>query len=267
MSHLIREYEIFEAARSNDVKTVRELLDAGVDINIQDFDHLQTPLHIACAHGAKAVVELLVKRGADLSVRDCNEMTPLHHLVMNKFDVLAIWLVHNGADIYQKDRKGFSALDYGLPSTQRELRIAAGEIPDEKAKNQEVKAPQLYLNPARHADTSALASRRVEVRVRLENGSYKTLRIGPDVTCGQLIKLAAEKFNIPPQYAPHAILLESKQGVVRSLGSSQNAFEIRSHWPHIITTNGNETLEKCFFLLRCSAGAPENVKQFYATLK
>ena len=74
------------------------------------------------------VVELLVKRGADMSMRDCNEMSPLHLLVQNKLDVLAVWLVHNGADIYQKDRKLFSPLDYGLPSTQRELRLAAGEI-------------------------------------------------------------------------------------------------------------------------------------------
>jgi len=267
MSHLIHDFEIFEAARNNDAKRVRELLDAGVDINVQDFDRRQTPLHLACAHGAKAVVELLVKRGADLGVRDCNELTPLHHLVMNKFDVLAIWLVHNGADIHQKDRKLFSPLDYGLPSTQRELRIAAGELQSDKDQKQEIKAPQLYRSPTFHVDKTLMNSRRMEVRVRLENGSYKTLRIGPDVTCGALIQMAAEKFNIPAQYASSAILFECKQGVERSVGPSVNAFELRSHWPHIITTNGNETLEQCYFILRCSAGAPANVKEFYAKLQ
>jgi len=171
MAHLVHDFEIFDAARNNDVKKVRELLDAGVDINIHDFDRQQTPLHLACANGAKAVVELLVKRGADLSVRDCNEMSPLHLLVQNKLDVLAVWLVHNGADIYQKDRKLFSPLDYGLPSTQRELRIAAGEIlgsqtPGQKEQG-EVKAPQLYKNPSRpRLDPSANVSQRTfEVRV------------------------------------------------------------------------------------------------------
>jgi len=268
MTHLVHDYEIFDAARANDVKKVRELLDAGVDINIQDFDRRQTPLHLACAHGAKAVVELLVKRGADMGVRDCNEMTPLHHLVLNKFDVLAIWLVHNGADIYQKDRKLFSPLDYGLPSTQRALRIAAGEIVgDDKVKPEEIKAPQLYRNPSIHIDKTAVNSRRLEVRVRLDNGSYKTIRIGQDCTCKTLIQLATEKFNIPPQHAQHAILFECKQGTERTLSSTVNAFDLRLHWPHIITANGNETLEKCYFILRCSAGAPDSAKDFFAKLK
>ena len=214
-------------------------------------------------------------------MRDCNEMTPLHLLVMNKFDVLAIWLVHNGADINLKDRKMFSAVDYGLPSTQRELRIAAGEISGlhrivlfvcvtelspllccfcflfmitaaptgKKDEKQEAKVPQLYRSPSRKMDTSLMDSRRVEVRVHVDNGSYKTVRIGPTVTCGQLIQMACEKFNIPPLYASCAILFESKQGVERSVSASLNAFELRSHWPHIITANGNETSEQCFFVV------------------
>ena len=86
-----------------------------------------SPLVCACWK-KKKVVELLVKRGADLNVKDGNETTPLHHLVKNKFDVLAMWLVHCGADIHIKDRKMFSPLDYALPSTQHNLRVAAGEI-------------------------------------------------------------------------------------------------------------------------------------------
>ena len=200
-----------------------------------------------------------MKRGADLSVRDCNEMSPLHLLVQNKLDVLAIWLVHNGADIYQKDRKLFSPLDYGLPSTQRELRIAAGEIlgsstPGQKKEQGEVKAPQLYKNPSRpHLNASAVvAHRTIEVRVHVDNGSYKTCRVDSEANCGQLIAMATEKFNIPPQFAKNAILFESKQGVERSLRPGENVLNIRKQWPHIITSDGNGTAEQCFFIV-CQA--------------
>jgi len=274
MSHLVHDFEIFDAARNNDVKRVRELLDAGVDINVQDFDRRQTPLHLACANGAKAVVELLVKRGADMSVRDCNELSPLHLLVQNKLDVLAVWLVHMGADLYQKDRKLFSPLDYGLPSTQRELRLAAGEItagsatPGEKT-GPAVKAPQLYKHPSRrHEDRLASsAPQSVEVRVHLDNGSYKTVRVGPDVTCSQLVPMAAEKFNIPAQFAQHAILYENKQGAERLVRGGEHILDIRRKWPHIISSNGKETLDQCFFVLRASAGAPDATKEYFDRFK
>jgi ankyrin repeat protein len=71
-SDVFAEHEIFDAVGVNDVKRVRELLDCGVDINIQDFDKGWSPLHVAAARGAKQAMELLVQRGCDVNVQVSN---------------------------------------------------------------------------------------------------------------------------------------------------------------------------------------------------
>ena len=110
--------------------------------------------------------------------------------------------------------------------------------------------PQLYRSPrVATAPASPSVSRSAEVRVHLRNGSYKTVRVTPDMNCGTLAKLAAEKFNIDPQYAPYVNLYESKQGVERRVSLVENVFNLRQKWPHILASTGNATLEQCFFVV------------------
>ena len=63
--------------------------------------------------------------------------------------------------------------------------------------------------------------------MHLRNGSYKTVRVTPDMNCSTLAKLAAEKFNIDPQYVPYVSLFESKQGTERRVSAGENVFSIR----------------------------------------
>ena len=63
------EHELFDAVGINDVKRVRELLDCGIDINLQDHDKGWSPIHVAAARGSKQALELLVQRGADINVQ------------------------------------------------------------------------------------------------------------------------------------------------------------------------------------------------------
>jgi len=79
--------------------------------------------------------------------------------------------------------------------------------------------------------------------------------------------MAAEKFNIPPQFSRNAILFESKQGVERTLRPGENVLNIRKQWPHIITSDGDGTAEQCFFVLRASAGAPDATKEYFDRFK
>ena len=143
-------------------------------------------------------------------------------------------------------------------------------------------------------------TRSADLRVYLRNGSYKTVRVTPDTNCCTLAKLAAEKFNIDPQYAPYVNLYESKQGTERRVSAIENVFNLRQKWPHILASSGNVTLEQCFFVvcgskvssdfchflcvshpaavvllcachffdqIVCSSAAPDSVKDYFAQLR
>jgi cytohesin len=57
-----------------------------------------TPLHLASGH-SYAATKLLLERGADVSARDHNEMTPLHQAVYNNQTETVAILLNNGASI------------------------------------------------------------------------------------------------------------------------------------------------------------------------
>jgi ankyrin repeat protein len=74
---------------------------------------LYTPLRHAVSKGQLALSELLIKKGADIAIRDKFGVTPLH--VVAKTDRIAIaeLLISGSADINAKDtNSGFTPLDY-----------------------------------------------------------------------------------------------------------------------------------------------------------
>lgn len=100
---------------------VKELIDAGMDVNARDFDREDTALHMAAAKGQKEVIEILVANGANVNAQNNRGQTPLHSLVKKRFDLLALWLVRQGADINLEDDKNCSARDFALNWFQQEL--------------------------------------------------------------------------------------------------------------------------------------------------
>ncbi|KAF7546388.1 hypothetical protein G7Z17_g8463 [Cylindrodendrum hubeiense] len=66
----------------------------------------RTPLTYAAGKGQKAVVELLIDKGADLESKDKKEdRTPLSWAAFNGHDTVVKALHHNGADLESKDKK------------------------------------------------------------------------------------------------------------------------------------------------------------------
>ena len=67
-----------KAAKAGDVDRVKQLLDAGADINAADV-FSQTALHLAALHGHKDVVQLLIDRGAEVNPTDNSGATPMNY--------------------------------------------------------------------------------------------------------------------------------------------------------------------------------------------
>ena len=77
---------IWDAARNGDVDAVSEQIDAGLNLNEPDADDplKPTPLHCAVALGHKAVVELLLAKGADINAKRADGLTALD--IVLKYD-------------------------------------------------------------------------------------------------------------------------------------------------------------------------------------
>ncbi|KAL3876629.1 hypothetical protein ACJMK2_034447 [Sinanodonta woodiana] len=69
---------LHKACLGGDTALVEILLKAGADPNAKnDFD--ETPLHYACKRGVPSIVQVLMNYGGDLTLKDRNERGPVHH--------------------------------------------------------------------------------------------------------------------------------------------------------------------------------------------
>jgi ankyrin repeat protein len=75
--YLVDPEEMLKASERGDVNKVRELLGRDSTLVNAKGAHNKTPLHWAAENGHKAVVELLLAHGADLSARDHFNFTAL----------------------------------------------------------------------------------------------------------------------------------------------------------------------------------------------
>ncbi|MDD3846907.1 MAG: ankyrin repeat domain-containing protein [Syntrophorhabdaceae bacterium] len=93
---------LFSALYANNMETVRQQLEKGVNVNAKN-DVGETPLHIT---QNKAIVKMLLLKGADVNSVDANNMTP----IFNKEVEISKILVEAGADIHVKSKKGNTPL-------------------------------------------------------------------------------------------------------------------------------------------------------------
>lgn len=110
---------------------VRKFLAKGVDVNIKYGKNEWTPLHFV---KNKELAELLIKKGADVNVKDKWDSTPLHYAAYYGGKEIVELLVNNGANIEAKDlpRPNVSAIWFprirdGVKSGRTPLGLATGK--------------------------------------------------------------------------------------------------------------------------------------------
>ncbi len=66
------------------LETVRELIKSGGNVNAEEYGSKYTPLHLACMVGEKEIVEELVKAGAEIEQADKFGMTAIDYAKNSK---------------------------------------------------------------------------------------------------------------------------------------------------------------------------------------
>ena len=120
------EAALVDSARHNEGDVVRAILtvypplspasNGNTVVNCTD-DHRNTPLHMAAANGHVDIVTLLLRCGADPSMRNEKGNTPLHWAATNgQQAVVEILLKQQHVDVLQRNEFGKSALSAGFES-------------------------------------------------------------------------------------------------------------------------------------------------------
>lgn len=106
--------QLWDAAISGDVANVTAALDAGADIQALDTRtnrNGRKALNWAAWYNHVAVIDVLLKRGAEINAVNNTGFAPLHHAAENGSIEAAIALMAAGADRYQKTNEGATPLD------------------------------------------------------------------------------------------------------------------------------------------------------------
>ncbi len=91
------------AADHNDLKLAKMLVDAGESPKASTRNGAVTPLFLAAKNGNAAMIELLIKAGADVNYADSKGTTPLMVAAASGSEAAVRSLIAHGADVNAKD--------------------------------------------------------------------------------------------------------------------------------------------------------------------
>ena len=90
--------ELLRAVAGSDVQRVQQLLDSGLGTDCDDSDQTSnTTLHWAASFSNRAMVKLLVSRGAEVNQTNAEGCTALHDAVARGDEQVAMALLEAGA--------------------------------------------------------------------------------------------------------------------------------------------------------------------------
>ncbi len=104
---------LHEAVNNNRAMMGNVLISKGVDVNHPD-NKGQTPLHYAALHRTIVLAEKIVENGGKLNIADDYGNEPLWTAVFNargQYDIVEMY-VKKGADVYHKNNSKRSPLDF-----------------------------------------------------------------------------------------------------------------------------------------------------------
>jgi ankyrin repeat protein len=145
------------AARWGDLDQVQRFLAKGTNINAVDEDEGNAPLHWATVAGEKAVVEVLIAKGAKVDAKNKRGNTPLSLAAVTDYEAIAQLLIAKGANVNAQNKKRSSPLMLAAFAGHKdvaEVLIAKGAKVD--AKNKKGITPLSGAAATGHRDVAEL---------------------------------------------------------------------------------------------------------------
>jgi hypothetical protein len=117
-------------AGEGDIKTVKALIDVGIDVNSQDPNTKRTALMSASGSAQKEIVKLLISCGANVNLKNNYDMTALHYAAINGSSEIVDILLKNGADATIKDKGEKTPIVYAASGGFADIvKLLAGTSP------------------------------------------------------------------------------------------------------------------------------------------
>ncbi|XP_047489887.1 ankyrin-3-like isoform X2 [Penaeus chinensis] len=123
-----------KAITCNNIDIVKELLDAGADVNREDH-HSGLPLHVATDQGLKDITELLLENKADINMCDTSGRNALHVLMFSQshddeIQPMLTLLLQKGIDVNVQMNDGTTPL---MLAVQRRWKLTVEKLLDNSA--------------------------------------------------------------------------------------------------------------------------------------
>jgi len=170
--------DLIEATKNGNIELVKELIDAGVDVNLQDEDE-ETALILASVEGHIEIVKLLIEAGADLNIKSRYGKTALMWTSQYGHTEIVKLLIDAGVDLNIKDIDGKTALDFASDKGHTEIvKLLKGNV------GQVAKDSTWYLSCTDQQDPISMES----WKEMTENGDINdpvTIQFPNRVECGE----------------------------------------------------------------------------------
>ena len=130
------------------------LVKNGADINLQNGSG-ETALLWAAAYGRPAAARALIKGGANVDFGDNTESAPLHIAARENHDVVMDILIANGANLHSADEHGYTPLhDAAWFGNLEAANMLINAGADTSGKNNEGRTPLYYAQDRGHNDVA-----------------------------------------------------------------------------------------------------------------
>jgi len=264
--------DIFTACQKNQVKRLQELLEDGADVNQTDWDRGNTPIHWACAGGNLDSIELLLEFGADVNGQNKHGRTPLHCLISERYDKIALWLIqYCNADPHIPDKRGVSAYDLAQRFFQPEIDAAIknrgkGFDDDERQESTESEEEVVVkTSPGREYNIFTK-----------DTTKFKTVKIESFEDFSDVTISLCTSLGWPAKFSRYIDIYEHVTKVVGSKRYKKDrvcppeakVFEMADAWPESLNKDGQMTKELCFLYFDVKPGdkTPTQVHVAYSQI-